>query len=166
MTQFNYKNRNLLSGPHLLGVLLIIAGLFALSSPLFMLVGGSSERVFGVGIGAILIGIGIVTSYEGTKIDFSKKRLKEYLSICGYKRGEWSDLAEIMKISIASKNYRTSNTPNGISPTISGISTHYEMLLSTSSHEYRFLYQNETKAIKDAKKLASGLNVSLDINSF
>ena len=68
MNNFNFKRRNLVSGPHLLGSLLIMAGLFALVSPVFIKNESSMERVLGVGVGAIILGLVIVSSYGGTLI--------------------------------------------------------------------------------------------------
>jgi hypothetical protein len=72
MNKFNFKKRNLISGPHLLGPVLIIAGLFALVSPEFLKSGSSMEKILGVGVGAIIIGLGIISSYSGTLIDLFK----------------------------------------------------------------------------------------------
>lgn len=166
MNKFNFKRRNLVSGPHLLGLLLIIAGLFALVSPLFIRNGSSMERVLGVGVGAILPGLVIVSSYDGTLIDFTRKRFKEYISIGGYKSGEWVTLPVISKVKVISTSYVSSNTPNGISPTFSGKVTDYKTLIYSNASKpvLSFVYSNRDKAVKQAKRLATNLNADLVLN--
>lgn len=166
MKNFNFKKRNLVSGPHLLGTLLIIAGLFALSSPLFFKSGSSIARVLAVGIGSIIAGLLILSSYDGTLIDLTQKRFKEYSSIGGYKFGEWVALPDILKIKVTTTSYISSNTPNGISPTLSGKVTHFKTLVySTSSKPVcSFKYSNRDKAVKHARRLADDLNAYLILN--
>ena len=158
--------RNLVSGPHLLGTLLIIVGLFALVSPTFLKSESSSERVLTVGIGAIILGILIVSSFGGTLIDFTQKRFKEYFSVGGYKFGEWMTLPEISKVKVISTSYISSNTPNGISPTLSGKVTDFKILVFSNSSKpiLSFKYSNMDRAVKHAKSLASNLNVDLVLN--
>ncbi|WP_373522259.1 hypothetical protein [Aquiflexum sp.] len=166
MNRFNFKKRNLVSGLHLLGPVLIIAGLFALLSPLFMESGSSMEKIIGVGVGAIVIGLGIVSSFSGTLIDFNEKRFKEYFSIVGYKFGEWADLPDISTVKVISNSYVITNTPNGISPTFSGKVTDFRTFLYSDASKpvFSFVYSNKNKAIKKAKKLASNLDAELVIN--
>ena len=64
MNHFNFKKRKLFTGPHLLGTLLIVAGLFALFSPYMLEVGTSMERVYTVGISSLLLGLLIVSFYQ------------------------------------------------------------------------------------------------------
>lgn len=163
MKNFNFKKRNLVSGPHLLGTLLIIEGLFALTSPTFLKSASSLERIIAVGIGAIAIGLLIISSYSGTLIDFTQKRLKEYLSIGGYKFGKWMTLPDILKIKVISTSYISSNTPNGISPTLSGKVTDFKTLIYSNSSKalLSFEYSNKDKAVKHAKRLAADLNADL-----
>ena len=114
MKNFHFKKRDLFSGPHLLGVLLILAGIFALVSPTFLVVGSSTERVLLVGLGAFIIGLFILFSYSGTTIDFTQNKYKEYVSVGGYKLGQWSPLPTISSIHVIVRSAVTSNTPNGI----------------------------------------------------
>ncbi|WP_373495816.1 hypothetical protein, partial [Aquiflexum sp.] len=129
MNKFNFKKRNLVSSPHLLGPVLIIAGMFALASPVFLESESAIEKIIGVGVGAIVIGLGIVSSYSGTLIDFTEKRFKEYFSIGGYKFGEWANLPDISTVKVISNSYVITNTPNGISPTFSGKVTDFRTFL-------------------------------------
>jgi hypothetical protein len=163
MNNFNFKRRNLVSGPHLLGSLLIIAGLFALVSPVFFKNESSVERVLGVGSGAIILGLIIISSYGGTLIDFTEKRYKEYLSIGGYKFGEWTTLPVILTVKVISTSYISTNTPNGISPSLSGKVTDFKTLIYSNASKpvLSFVYSNREKAVKHAKSLADNLNADL-----
>ncbi len=87
MADFDSKRRNLTSGPHLLGVLLMAAGLFALASPMFLVSESAWEKILGVGAGAILLGLFIWLSYGGTRIDLTEKKMQDYLSVGGYRFG-------------------------------------------------------------------------------
>jgi hypothetical protein len=166
MNKFNFKKRNLISSPHLLGPVLMIVGLFALVSPVFLKSGSSMEKIVGVGLGAIIIGFGIVTSYSGTLIDFTEKRVKEYFSIGGYKFGEWTTLPVILKVKVISNSYIVTNSPNGISPTFSGKVTDFKTLIYSRSTKpvLSFVYSNRDKAVKNAKNIASNLNAELVLN--
>ena len=166
MKSFNFKNRNLTSGPHLIGLLLVLAGIFALGSQLFLTNGSSTERELAVGTGALLIGILIISSYSGTLIAFNKKRVKEYVSIAGFKLGDWVALPDITRVRLASNSYISSNSPNGISPTLSGKVTDFKILLysNTSQPIFSFNYSNKQKSIKQARLLAAALNVELELN--
>ena len=163
MKNFNFKKRNLVSGPHLLGPLLIIAGVFALVSPTFLKSGSSMERVLVVGIGAIILGLIIISTYGGTLIDITQKRYKDYLSIGGYKFGEWTALPDILKVKVISTSYISTNTPNGISPTLSGKVTDFKTLIYSNASKpvLSFEYSNMDRAVKTAKRLAVDLNADL-----
>ncbi len=163
MNNFDFKRRNLVSGPHLLGSLLIIAGLFALVSPVFFKNESSVERVLGVGSGAIILGLIIISSYGGTLIDFTEKRYKEYLSIGVYKFGEWTTLPVILTVKVISTSYISTNTPNGISPSLSGKVTDFKVLMYSNASKpvLSFVYSNRDKAVRHAKSLAANLNADL-----
>jgi hypothetical protein len=166
MKNINIRKRNLGSGSHLLGALLIMAGLFVLISPAFLKSDSPMEKVLAVGIVTLIIGFLIVSSYSGTLIDFTQKRFKEYLSIGGYQFGEWMVLPEIMKIKVTSTSYLSSNTPNGISPTISGKVIDFTLRLYSNAQKpvFMFKYSNGDKAIKQARRLAKDLDADLVLN--
>lgn len=128
--------------------------------------GSSMERILAVGIGAVFLGLLIVTSYSGTLIDQTQKRFKEYYSIGGYRFGDWDTLPEIVKIKVISTSYMSTNTPNGVSPTLSGKVTDYKTLVYSEAPKpiLSFEYSNGNKAVKQAKQLATDLNVELDIS--
>jgi len=163
MNAFNFKRRNLLSGPHFVGALFIIAGLFALLSPLFFSIETSIERVIGVGMGAVILGLLIITSYSGTAIDFKEKRFKEYVTIAGYRTGKWTILPTIIKVKLISNSRMETNKPNGISPTLSAKVTDFKILLYSKSSEpmLSFVYSKRNKAMKVAEILSAQLNADL-----
>ncbi|GAA5022618.1 hypothetical protein GCM10011506_00540 [Marivirga lumbricoides] len=163
MNYFDFKKRNLISGPHLLGVILIFAGLVALISPAFIKSEPDLARILGVGFGAIIIGFVIIFSYTGTYIDFSEKRFKEYTSIGGYKMGEWDVLPAINTVQVTSSTFKVTNTPNGISPTLSGKVTDFKVRLfsNKSQADFCFVYSSRKRAIKSAEVLVSHLNADL-----
>jgi hypothetical protein len=122
------------------------------------------EREFAIGIGAIIVGLLIISSYDGPLIDFTQKRFKEYLSIGSYKFGEWVALPDIIKV--ISTSYIRRNTPNGISPTLSGKVTDFKTLIYSNSPkpEFSLKYSNMDKAVKHARRLAADLNADLILN--
>lgn len=162
MSKFNYKKRNLLSGSHLLGVLLVLAGLFALSSPYFLASGVSQEKILIIGIGAASIGMLIISTYSGILIDFKKRKSMEYFTVCSFKFGKWEPLPTIDQVKSISKTYTSSNTTNGISPTLSGKVTVYHVFLYSATLDqpiFSFAYSKEKMAISNAQKLAQNLKI-------
>jgi len=165
MKIFNFKNRRLFSGPHLLGTLLILSGFVALIGDLFFIRESSPEKVILVGGGAIILGLIIISSYSGTLIHFSGKRYKEYFSLGGYKFGEWTALPPILKVMVVSTSFIETNTPNGISPTLSRKVTDYRLLVYslTSNPVLSFVYADKDNAIKQAKGFAIDFNADLEL---
>lgn len=165
MKRFNFKRRKLFAGPHLLGSLLIVAGLVALAGPLVMEEQASLEKAYGVGVGALLLGLIIVTTYKGTLIDFTKKKWKSYVAICGVKFGEWAILPAIWSVKVSPSSYRQTNTPNGISPTLTGSVTEFVLALwgKEATPLFSFVYTNRNRAVKQAKRLAFNLGAELEI---
>lgn len=122
-------------------------------------------KILGIGVGAIIIGLLIVTSFSGTIIDFTHGRFREYTSIGGLKFGDWSSIPVISKIVLISASYTATNTPNGISPTLSGKVTDFKTLLYSDSAKrvISFTYTSKEKASRDAKSLATQFNCDLEI---
>jgi len=160
---FHFRQGYPLSGSQFLGTLFIMAGVFALLSPLLFELEVSRQRVIIVGVTAILIGYVALFSYSGTKIDFGRNRFREYQSIAGIVSGEWQDMPTIMKVKVVSRTYLQSNPANGISPTLSGKVTDFYILLldSDSTPSFSFTYPGRDKAIEQAKFLASCLNAEI-----
>ncbi|TFV94196.1 hypothetical protein E4S40_09150 [Algoriphagus kandeliae] len=167
MKTFNYQNRNLFSGPHLLGLILVLVGIFVLISPSFLESGSSLEKVITVGVATLIIGLIILSSYRGTLLDFSKNRYKNYFSILGFRFGEWNLLPQISKIEVLPYSYKSQNVPNGISPTLSGKVNSFKVILHSNSYQriFSFDYSNLNKAVKKANQIASDSNSDLIIPS-
>lgn len=166
MNTFNFKRRNLTSGPHLLGSLMIFAGMVVLVGSFLFDNERPLERVLAVGVGAVLLGLAVVSSYGGILIDFTGKRYKDYLSIAGFGFGNWAPLPDILTVELISTKKRSTNTPNGISPTLSGNVIEFKTLLySTAALPLlSFVCFNRDKAITQAQCLASGLKADLVIH--
>jgi hypothetical protein len=96
-------------------------------------------------------------------IDFSSRRFKEYRSVSGVKSGEWLPLPCILTVKVTENSYLSTNTPNGISPTLSGKVTVFKMLVYSDDTEtmLSFEYASRKKALRDARRLASGLGADL-----
>ena len=167
MNYFDFKRRDIFSGPHSLGLLLIATGVFALLSPMFFKAEVSIGSVVGVGVGTTIFGLAILFSYSGTLIDFTKNKVKEYSSIAGYRFGEWTVLPTIATVQVVSSSYVSSNTPNGVSPTLSGKVTDFKIVVCSDAADpaLSFVYADKKKAIKHARVLASNLNANLVLHT-
>lgn len=124
------------------------------------------ERVWVVGMGAITLGLLVLSSYSGVMIDIAQKRFKEYWSVAGYSFGKWIALPEISNVKVFSTTYLSSNIANGISPTLSGKVTDFKTLLYSKSSNpvLSFEYTHMDKAVKDAKRLSTALDAELTIS--
>lgn len=167
MKPFNYQKRSLFSGPHLLGLILVLVGIFVLISPTFLESGSSLEKVITVGIVTLTIGLIILSSYSGILLDFSKNRYKNYFSIVGFRFGEWNFLPQISKIEVIPYSYKSQNVPNGISPTLSGTINSFKVILYSKSYQriFSFDYSNLNRAVKKANQIANDSNSDLIIPS-
>lgn len=165
MEKFNFKRRRLYSGTHLLGLIVIAAGLFSVVSPTVFRSNTSLEKSFVVGAIAIILGFILVSSYGGTRIDFNKKMVKDYYAVLGYQVGEWAGLPTIKKVAVVTINYKATNTRNGVSPTWSGTVTEHKVLLYSGSPtpEFSFSYSAKEPALEAAKLLAARLNTVCEI---
>ncbi len=154
-----------MSGPHLLGVLFVAAGLFALVSPTFLATESSWEKILWVGIVSILLGLFIGLSYGGTRINLTEKKMRDYISVGGCRFGTWERLPTITTIMVVTTRCRSSNTPNGISPTLSGTIVETSVLLHADEANpvLSFTYSDQGKAMKNAEYLATHLHATLEV---
>ena len=118
MTYFNHKNRELFYGRHLIGTVVFAAGLFNMLSSLFLESKNSIGTTIMIGAVASLIGLFFMTAFDGTLIDLSGKRVKEYSAFFGYKNGEWKSLPVINAVELLNKEEYLMNEPNGLSLTL------------------------------------------------
>jgi len=165
MKIFEYKSRKLFYGTHLLGFIFVMAGIMALVSPVFVENERSIEVVLSIGTGAVVLGIVIMYSYSGTLIDFANNSFKEYFAVGGIKTGEWAPLPERLTIKVIEHVYTGTNTPNGISPTLSSTITDYRTLIyaDTATPKFAFIYKKKELAVKEAKVLSSNLGAEMTI---
>ncbi|GAB5528149.1 MAG: hypothetical protein Roseis2KO_60210 [Roseivirga sp.] len=159
MDIYHHKKRALFSGPHLLGMLFILAGAFSLISP-YIIENTEADRSLYIGIGGISFGLMVVSAYGGTLIDFKKRRVKQYSSFLGYKFGNWAELPEIASVRLVTDRYEATNIANGISPTLSGEVTDYVVFLCNPAGEpeLTMVYTREEKAIRDVRTIAEQFN--------
>ena len=104
MKHFDFKERNLISGPHLLGLLLVFTGFFVLVSPAFLSSGSSIEKVLAVGMCSVIIGLLIVLTYKGTLIDFEEKKFKKVFFHCRIQVWRLETLATFIQNQIGIQN--------------------------------------------------------------
>lgn len=161
MNSYHHKKRELFSGPHLLGMLFILAGTFSLISPYFIEETSPGRSLY-IGIGGIGFGLMVVSTYSGVLIDFKQKRMKQYSAILGYKLGQWTELPEIASVRLVTDRYEATNMANGVSPTLSGEVTDYVALLCTPEGEpiLSMVYTEEEKAIRDVTAIAEQFNTA------
>lgn len=165
MNSLNYKRRNLFSGPRLLGVLFLLAGITLLVAPSFIESLETTSRTLWIGISAIVFGLFVASTQSGTFISFDELRLKEYTLILGFKQGEWVDISDVSTVGIRTETSRTTNTPNGISPTLSSNTTHHwvHMYSSNNTLIHSILYDKQELALEHSKLIAAKLNAELNL---
>lgn len=165
MKNYNFKRRSFSSGPHLLGLLLVMVGLLSIVSLLFFKSSSSLERSILIGVGAIIPGLMLASSYGGTLLDFNRKRVKEYSSFMGYKFGQWLTLPTITQIAVIPVKHKATNTSNGISPTWFGTVTHFKVFLYSNSPTavLLFTFSNKERAVADAKHLSANLSAKIEV---
>lgn len=148
MQLYNYRQRNLKTGIHLLGAILLLAGVIVLIISLFIEAEDDLQKPLWVGISAFLAGLIIINIYEGTSIDLENKKVKDYVSLFGFKSGTWRNLPPLKTIKLVPIEQKTTNTPNGVSPTLSFIKSSYQIILFFSSENpiYTFSYNNKAEA--------------------
>lgn len=162
MKHFSHSNRDFGTSPHLFGLLLMLAGLFAILSPYLFGKFVSIERIWTVGGIAFLIGLAITQAYSGTLIDTEKGQVKEYFSFFGFKTGEWEKLPKVLKVEPKKISKTSTNTPNGVSPTLSGRTNYYVITLNKESPDpIKLEYKSKKKAISATKELGSRFDAKI-----
>jgi len=161
LSQINYKNESLgMNGVRLLGIILMPAGLLVLFVPLFFEVSTDLQKIGIVGGGSFLVGVILVSIYSGTLLDFEKSRFKEYQSIFWFKIGDWKELPKIEQAELILHSFRSRNTPNGISPTLSHDVTIYKcVLISHGSKFLAFDFAKHKDAVAALGEIKTGLGI-------
>ena len=157
VNRFDYKKREFLIGPHLLGTLLLMAGTFSLLSPFLFKNDEALINALILGFGSIVLGLMIYATYEGIFVDFDQNRFRVYFSISGYKIGEWYNLPKIQTVKLISKCGFKKNTSNGISPTFTSKVNTFKLLMysSNSMPVISLVYSKKKQALMAGKYLAS-----------
>lgn len=163
MDYYNFQNRNFSSGPHLLGAIMIFAGLFVLTTPYFLVITTEVSKVYWLSGSTLSIGLMITSSYKGTLINFQNRKVKEYTSFLGYKFGTWNSLPQLVGLKLTAKERTTTNVANGISPTWSGKVKFYNLVLLDNHHRpgFTFTFTSKKKAEKHGQILVSGLDLTV-----
>jgi len=54
---------------------------------------------------AMVAGVAFIWTFHGSRIDFEKNRVMEYVGIFGFKTGNWNDLPELENVFVTKTNY-------------------------------------------------------------
>lgn len=159
MDLFHYQRKPFWSrGTTIPGIVLLLAGSGVLISMLF---GVASElKIWLVGLGSIVIGGAILTTFSGIEIDFDQARFRRFDRFAGWKFGDWEPLPHIEKIDIIQHEYRSQNIPNGVTPTLSGtVLVHKVVLLSSTEVVLSLDYQSQKRASKAFEEIQKALQL-------
>lgn len=145
----------------LAGSVLLLMGLTVLIIPGFQEVETPLSKILWVGGTPLLLGVGLVSTYSGSLIDFEKKKIKRYQSIFWVKTGKWEPLPRVKNAELIHYTYQHRNLPNGISPTFSSEISTYKCVLTLEGREFIvFDYQKEQDAIAALDRIRNGLRLS------
>lgn len=159
MRHFHYINRK--NGIQKLGGILILTGLIVVTIPFFVDVETAFSKVLLVSGVPLTLGLIIISTYGGVLLDFEAHKLKKYHSIFWIKWGEWQSLPEIENAELIHHTYRETNTPNGISPTLSREVTVYKCVLVVNREKFMvFDYSREKDAITALDIIRNGFKLS------
>lgn len=158
MPQFIHKNQFHWSGFHLIGVLLIsIALIIWVTSYLIDNKTDPLTLYMIVGI-SFLLGLLSLSTFTGTIIDFESNKFKEYQSIFWVKFGEWQELPKIELAELILHSFRRTNTPNGISLTLSREITIYKCVLLANGTKFLALdFPKEKDAVVALEEIKKGI---------
>jgi hypothetical protein len=110
---------------------------------------------------AITAGIIFIWTFHGSRIDFEKNRVMEYVGIFGFKTGNWNDLPALDKVFVTKTNYsrvvwsRVSSTQQR--------SSIFKAYLK-GQDEFKFLFsekKNREVIIAEAEAVASRFNLKI-----
>lgn len=110
-----------------------------------------------VGI-SFLLGLLSLSTFTGTIIDFESNKFKEYQSIFWVKFGEWQELPKIELAELILHSFRRTNTPNGISLTLSREITIYKCVLLANGTKFLALdFPKEKDAVVALEEIKKGI---------
>lgn len=158
--QFNYKKRTPWSGSHLAGVVTLSIALIIWATSNFIENETDPFTLYMIVGFFLFLGILSLSTYSGNLIDFDGSRFKEYQSIFWFKLGEWKELPKIDHAELILHSFRSRNTPNGISPTLSRDITIYKCVLLTEGAKFLALdFAREKDAVAALEEIKSGLGI-------
>lgn len=165
MNIYNYRRRNLSSGIHFIGILLIAVGVIVAVISLITSFNPPFDSMMPLSLSLLAIGLVIVNSFGGTEINFTKNTFRDYSSIFGFKIGEWSTIPPTKKIKVKLDVTRSINVKNGISPTLSGIAKEYKVVLYADAPTpyVSFTFSKKEKALRASDILAHNFNVKVEV---
>lgn len=103
----------------------------------------------------------MISISEGTQIDFEANKFKAYQSILWIKFGDWQNLPKIENAELIHYVYTETNTPNGISPSLSAEVTVYKCVLVSGGKKFMvFDYSKEKDAIVALDIIRCGFKLS------
>ncbi|GEM_PF-1327181 len=154
MKSIDHKNRSLLSGPHLLGTLFVFAGIVSIIGSQIMEGSESQERPIIIGIVGLVLGFIILNSYSGIQVDLNGNRFIKYQKWSGFRKGNWITLPDISEVKMDSITTSNTNTPNGISPTLSGEITTYRISLINTQGTEALVFEEPKKSKAESLEVA------------
>ena len=117
-----------------------------------------------IGILLVVLGLLIVTSKKGLKIDTKNKKIKYYKKISFKEFGEWTDINDIQYIALMRVN--VTQQVNAI--TVPGNYTETQVKLSFITNNKKIIpiiTDKKKKIIPIAEKIAKGFNIKIFDNS-
>jgi hypothetical protein len=160
---YYYKNSSAsISGPRLLGFLLLGASALILISPWIIASGSSIEKTIAVGVIAGVIGLILVSLSSGILVDFEGHRIKHFQNVLWMKLGDWEPIPTVQNVELIHHSFRSKNVPNGITPTMSAQMTMYKCVLKSDQGVILSLdFLNEKEAITAIEEIQGMIEVYL-----
>lgn len=164
MILIDYKKRWLDQGPHLFGLLFMIAGTMGLVCPWVVELTIPVSRAIAAGAIFLVVGFAIFTTYAGIQIDPGQRRFRHYQAIVGIKRGVWEPLESPGSLRVVTTEHSFQTLPNGVSPSFRGKVKEFILVLEGTDQKEVILhlsYRKMSQARKKAQLLAQQLKVPL-----
>ncbi|GHA79814.1 hypothetical protein [Pontibacter akesuensis] len=164
--RYERRTRYVFGGASNFWFLFVAIGVFVWLSPLFLEQEGAEVRTMVISGVALLLGLSLRFTYYGIQINRKRRSIREFISILGYKSGEWKTLPDLKKLRLSAATSTTQNIPNGISPTMRRTITVYSIALFSAEATPDYVIHTESKkeAMKVAKALANVLGLQVEDN--
>ncbi len=164
MTVYSHANTSLFSSWRFLGVLLIGAAIFTISTPLFFAINYNAKVIL-LSATTLSIGLLLSTTFDGLQLDLKNKKQRDFIAILGFKRGDWRPIEAISAIIASSHSRHAQNTPNGISPTLSGTVTLYKLTAYSDLESlFTLWFHQKEKARHLGKMMSDHFKIQLQDN--